>query len=112
MEAIMSATDIANAMGLKAEVSEEKHRYNMELIELTRLEQEREITNNNLKAQHRTLIITTIATFIALFSSASAIFIALQKDTPPAPIVNVTPAQQTPPDINVIVPPQVPAPSQ
>lgn len=105
MAAITNMTNAANAFGLKPEVSEEKHHYNMELIEVARLEQEREITNNNLKAQHRTLIITTVATFIALLSSISAVFIAQQKDTPPAPIVNITSAQQAPPDVQVYVRP-------
>ncbi len=103
MDALNKKVDLAAALGAKDGISEGTHRLNMEKIELARLDQEREITNNNLKAQHRTLIMTTIATLIALFSSVSAIYIALHKDTPPAPIVNVIPAQQTP---NMYVPKQ------
>lgn len=85
--------------------AEDQYRRNMENIELTRLAQERETANNNLMAQHKVMIVTVIATLIALFSSVSAILIALQKDTPPAPVVNVTPAQQAPPDVKVYVTP-------
>lgn len=106
MDTLSKKSDFAAALGAKDGVGEDTHRLNMEKIELARLDQEREITNNNLKAQHRTLIMTTIATLIALFSSISAIFIALHKDAPPAPVVNVTPAQQAPADINVYVPKQ------
>lgn len=108
MDTLTKQLDIGAALGAKRGVAEDIHRLNLERIELARLDQEREITNNNLKAQHRTLIITTLATFIALFSSVSAIFIASQKETPPAPIVNVKPAQQAPPDVNVYVQPEKP----
>ena len=86
--------------------AEDQHRRNIVEIELARLEQERETANNHLMAQHRVMIMTAIATFIALFSSVSAIFIAIQKETPPAPIVNVAPAQQPPADVKVYVTPQ------
>lgn len=85
-------------------LTEVQHRQNMQNIELARLRQERETANNNLMSQHKVMIVTVIATFIALFSSGAAIFISLQKETPPAPVVNVTPAQQAPADINVYVP--------
>jgi hypothetical protein len=95
------AESMYDALGLKPTVSEETHRRNMELIELARMEQEREITNNNLKAQHKVLIITTVATFVALLSSVSAVYIALHQYRPKPPVVNVSPSQ---PDIKVYLP--------
>jgi hypothetical protein len=84
-------------------VTESQHMRNMEKIEIARLEQDRESTNNNLLAQHRLMIVTVVATFIALLSSVSAIFIAINQDPPKAPFVNVSPSQ---PDVNVYVPEQ------
>lgn len=86
---------------ISSEPSEGQHRRNIEKIELAHLEQDRESINNNLRAQHRLMIVTIAATFVALFSAVSAIFIAVSQEDPKPPVVNVAPSQ---PDINVYVP--------
>lgn len=90
-------------------VTEDQHRKNLEDIELARLKHDREAVNNNLKAQHRVLMVTLAATFIALFSSVTAIYIAMNDEDPKPPVVNVAPSQ---PDVNVYVPEPKPAQSQ
>jgi len=82
-------------------VTEEQHRRNLEKIEVAKLEQERDAIDKNLLAQHRLMIVTITATFIALFSSISAIIIAINQKPPIGPTVNVAPSQ---PDVNIYIP--------
>lgn len=102
----MIPTPLYEALIPQPKLTEAQHRRNIENIELAKMEQERETANNNLVAQHRIMVVTVIATFIALFSAIAAIFIALNQTPAAAPIVNVAPAQQTPPDVKVYVTPQ------
>ena len=69
-------------------VTEEQFRRNMQRIELAKLEQARESTNNNLKAQHRLMVATILASAVALISASAAIYISLHSKSQ---VVNVKP---------------------
>lgn len=111
-----TTSTVMEAMGLIPPTPEElqaQHQRNMESIELAKLKHQKDVADKTLLSQHRVMLVTIAATLIALFSAVSAIFIALQKETPPAPIVNVAPSQQAaPPEVKVYVTPQQENPQQ
>jgi hypothetical protein len=75
-------------LSLVGERDEDILRRNAQRLEMAKLDQERDIANANLKAQHKIMIATLITALIALLSSGIAVVIALHNKPP---IVNVRP---------------------
>lgn len=73
-------------------------------IAIARMEQDREVANNMILSQHRLLIMTTIATFVGLISSATALIIAANPKHTPPPVIQVEPSKAQAPVVNVHVP--------
>lgn len=67
---------------------EGKHRQKMESIALAEMALQKKAHQHSLTIQHRNMVITLSAVFVALFSATSAIIIAMNQ-TPPNVIIEV-----------------------